>query len=138
MPNQKFDVFQDESRGLFRLQNPRNVKKERAANIRKTFHVSNDAERLAGETAEQQIVRRDCALVNFRNVPCRFMPKIGFVGCLAIRVDIRGKNAIHAHVFFMRQSVNCQSKPTNAAKQIHEIDRFLGDFAVAVVHAEPI
>lgn len=89
MSNKLFDIFKHKSLWLFVLYYSCNVKKQSSPDVIKTLHLSDYAERLTRETGKQNIVVGNIFFVNFCDVACRSMPKVGFIAVLAIFVNVR-------------------------------------------------
>lgn len=93
MTDQALDVFKDEASRSLRRQDPRDVEEQCAARVVETFAVADDAEGLAGEAREQQIVVWDVVFVDLRNVAARGLAKVGSIRFPCVGINIAGEDA---------------------------------------------
>jgi len=99
-----FYVFEYEHLRLFRVEYSRYVKKKRPANVLKTAHIADYAERLAREPREKDIEVRYAGGVDFRYVSR---------GRYAV---IRGVRAFGLFVYFAREN----ALPAERARRLME------------------
>ena|GEM_PF-6706151 len=88
MPDEQLDVFQDKSFRSLRGQDSCDIEKERSASILETAHMPYDTKRLAGKAREKQIVIGNAVFIHPLYVSHRPLPKVGFVGSLAVLVNV--------------------------------------------------
>jgi len=56
MPRKQFDIFEDKCLRVLGLKNAGNIKKKRSSRVLEALHLPDDAEWLAGEPCQQNIV----------------------------------------------------------------------------------
>lgn len=88
MPRKQFDILKDKCSRPFGLKNAGNVKKERSSRVLEALHLSDDAERLAGEPCQQNIVVGNLWCLNFGDVAVRGLSKVPGIRLLTIPINI--------------------------------------------------
>jgi hypothetical protein len=114
MARKLLDVLQDKGARSLCGDDRGDVEEQRAAGVVEAAPLADDAERLARKPAQQHIVIRYLVGIDLGDVARRPLAEIRFIRVLAPRIDVRGKDALHA------ETVGCQAKATDPAKQIDE------------------
>src|SRR3989338_1812887 len=87
MSDKKLDVFKNKCLWFLFLKDSGYFKKERPSRVFKTFHMPDDAERLARETCKQYIVVRNMMGIDFGYITFWLFPKISCIRFSAFSVN---------------------------------------------------
>ena len=114
----------------------RDIEEQRPACVRKAAHVADDAERLAGEAGEQQIVLGHVEFLDLRYIADWRMAEIRRIGSAAIFVDVRGKHALRRDAGLAREVLHRLAKATDPAEKIDILDSLRALAIEAVLHRD--
>lgn len=115
-----FNIFQHEGGRTARIEKPGDLEKQRPPRVGKARHSANDAERLTGESRQQNVVRRNALGGNLSDVTLRLKSKVSQIHFAALGVNVASHHALRLNSERLSCSANAKVETADPTEEVYK------------------